>query len=169
MKKTMLVLAACIIMSGCGVFAPGAPYLVFDREAFRNARADWQWHGLASYTFEASEFRGVPGPFFRMTVTEGEITDIELVGEWDWWSGEQHQADDFDRIRRVGTIPAVFDRIEALRREAVEQLDRLPDGTRVSLDVKYDERHGFPREVTSSTSGHDGYYHLVLRNFQPLN
>jgi len=165
MKKITITVTICVLpyfllLSGCVLS------LSFDRGAFDRAWAAWEAQGITSYTFEISQFRGgSPSPSFRITVMDGETTDVKSTCHtMNWWSDESRAAE-YDRIRTTkGTIPAVFDWIESLYETF--------RNTNTSVKVTYNAEYHFPEYVSTSTIslepiiGGDNFFRV--RDFQSL-
>jgi len=166
MRKMLVVtVAVCTLLYACDIDSP--PRVNFDLEALHQARNKWEAQGISSYTFEVFEFWAGPQPIFRITVTEGEIADIEVVD--DKHENEENIAYALERIRALGTIPAIFDDIEILYEEALRKLPQLEKQARITCQVKYNEAYGFPEEVRYSVSFVDGgFYSITVRNFRHL-
>jgi len=186
MRKMLIVtVAVCMLLSSCDGFGlpygrsdmpPMEPYVEFDRAAFVRSQDRWEARGITDYTFEVFQYSGWKVPVCRVTVMEGEITDIEFVEAWhlqvpeDMAEGLKTEA--LHVTREIGTIPAMFGKIEALYIQAVESLPRLKKGDGISCHVTYDEVYGFPEEVRygifSPSPPEGGRYRITVRNFRPL-
>ncbi|MCL2558417.1 MAG: DUF6174 domain-containing protein [Treponema sp.] len=182
MKKVLLAAMVSALLYACDSDPQSdplpAPRLAFDGTAFESARLDWNSFGITDYTFEVDEFHAGPKPIFRVTVRDGEISSIEVVGkEWMYDANSQYDGDrpeqDMARIREIGTIPAIFDWIDSLREAHVRRLSSAEKGVVYTLNVTYNNEHGFPEKVKSSISSLDssrqpdgGYYYLRISNFR---
>jgi len=171
MRKMLFVtVAVCTLLYACEPDLLPRSYVYFDRAAFARAQDKWEARGITDYTFEVFEFWAGPQPVFRITVTEGEIADIEVADAKGQYA--ELLAHALERIRTLGTIPAIFDQIEALYIQAVERLPGLKKGDGISCDVTYDEIYGFPEEVwydiVSPSPPDGGFYSITVRNFWPL-
>jgi len=98
--KVSVAAMACVLLAGCPFMEPPTqrlPNLVFDHVAFGKSRAAWEAQGIASYSFDTSEFSSSfgPGPVFRVTVTDGEVAGLEVIdyGRWDEEGREEMMAD----------------------------------------------------------------------------
>ena len=173
MKKIIIAVTACMLLYGCNLFL-AQPTVEFNRTAFDRAQTAWEAQGITSYTFEAREFPGTPLPFFRITVTDGEITDVENIDEWFYWLDENPEALEtyVASIKRMGTIPAVFDWIAYQYNAYRARLGTLERGESFRVDVTYNEVYNFPEMVSLSISSprpiNGGWSYFEIRNFQPI-
>ncbi|MCL2191360.1 MAG: DUF6174 domain-containing protein [Treponema sp.] len=170
MRIIFVAIASCILLYGCSL-SPPCPKVIFDRAAFDSAKDAWDAEGITSYTFTVFEFHGSPIPSFRATVTEGELSEMDLVAGTDFWSDEQ-LADFLDDFRTRGTIPSVFDWILSEYEEAIAKLGTMRRGLVLHIDVKYNAEYHFPEKVLFDVSSTE---HLLIgtgrsfeiKTFQP--
>ncbi|MCL2558418.1 MAG: DUF6174 domain-containing protein [Treponema sp.] len=177
MKKILLAAMASALLYACS--GSLAPRLVFDAAAFAKAQANWAALGIADYSFEVEEFsRGPKPPIFRVTVVNGDISDIALHDDRydkDTFYTDAQLARDLKSIREIGTIPAIFDLIETMRADDERKLPLLRDGESITLRVAYNGEYGFPEEVSSYISSIlpdpiiSNSYHLKISNFRPIS
>jgi len=172
MKKIIIAVTACMLLYGCNLFL-AQPTVEFNRTAFDRAQAAWEAQGITSYTFEAREFVGGPLPFFRITVTDGEVTKVENIDEWPYWSDENLDIY-FSRIKERGTIPIVFDWIAHQYNAYRASLGTLERGQSFYIRVTYNGEYHFPEEVNMGISSsypnliNGGWSMFEIRNFQPI-
>ena len=178
MKKVFLALAACICLYGCEEAELAMPFLVFDRAAYEEAQTSWDAQGITSYSFDITVYMNPPMDPYRITVTEGEITGLEVIGEprWSKEKSEENKAWVEDFIRSdLGTVPLLFAWIEKSREDAIRSLATLHKGQSIRFIVQYNKQYGYPEYMTSSISGPaeapppegDGFEYTIT-NFKPL-
>ena len=175
MRKIILTLAVCLFLYGCGQEAGSGvrnqetgSSVRFNHAAFEYNWAAWEAHGVTSYIFEISYFPGEP--WIRITVMAGEVVRLEMFNDFDasYEDISYHNLGWF--IDTWGTIPQVFDSIEARYESARRRLEQSNlRGKHYSIDVRYNAEFNFPEWVLSAEEGADGDNSLVIRNFQPLN
>jgi len=167
MKKTLTLLAACVLLSGCELFL-AHHRIEFNEAAFNRARSAWEAQGITSYTFETSGFSAGPWPVFRITVVDGEFTSLEPIDAGTWQNLDVFE----DMIMERRTIPMVFDQIAARYRRARANPPRV--GYRYSIGVAYNAEYHFPESV--STTGvvstrrpvDGGWGNFTIKNFRPV-
>ena len=177
MKKAIIAATVCLLLYGCSAQtapqqAPPSdewahPLVRFNITAFNRARAAWEAQGITCYTFEVWEFRGGPGPWFRIVVIKGEATAIEFV------EGPEPDEQFVNDMRK--TIPGVFDWIADSYERGLRLTDWLLDGHHVDITARYNADYHFPELATFSIGftvpggGAGGSSGIQVRGFQPID
>jgi hypothetical protein len=164
MRKIIITLVVCLFLYGCDQEANSS--VRFNHAEFEYNRAAWEAHGITNYIFEISYFPGEP--WMRITVKIGEVVRLEVLNDFDGSYKDIYIYDMGWLIDIWGTIPLVFDSIEARYESAHKRLEQSNLRGNYFIYVRYDAEFNFPEWVLGAEEGVDGDNSLAIRNFQPL-
>ncbi|MCL2558572.1 MAG: hypothetical protein FWE09_08845, partial [Treponema sp.] len=77
-------------------------------------------------------------------------------------------AHSLDRIRRIGTMPAIFEMIRSTEARIVEDLPGQDPGVTIFFHIKYNDEYGFPEALSYSKSFPvvGGWWNLEISDFE---